>query len=120
MPTANWLVPAIFILLSLHICFAAIGRVLLSSLFSMAVELSAKLAARSRNGSSDLEVFLGKQKSSRNRGCQKCAQTDSNQRERVPWDLPSNALITRLPTGAAESTENLWYLCNDLINVYCS
>ena len=59
-------------------------------------------------------------KSSRNRGCQKCAQVASNQRERVPWDLQSNVLTTRLPTGAAASTENLWYLCNDLINVYCS
>ena len=29
-----------------------------------------------------------------------------------------NALTTRLPTAAAESTENIWYLCTVLINVY--
>ena len=29
-----------------------------------------------------------------------------------------NTLTTRLPTAAAESTENLWYLCNVVINVY--
>ena len=33
-------------------------------------------------------------------------------------DHQSNALTTRLPTAAAESTENLWYLCAVLINVY--
>ena len=33
-------------------------------------------------------------------------------------DYKSSALTTRLPTAAAESTENLWYLCTVLINVY--
>ena len=37
-----------------------------------------------------------------------------------PQEYKSNALTTRLPTGAAESTENLCYLCTQLINVYCS
>ena len=42
-------------------------------------------------------------------------QAGSNPR---PQDHQSNALTTRLPTAAAESTENLWYLCTVLINVY--
>ena len=63
--------------------------------------------------------FEARKKSSRNRGCQKYDHADTNQRQRVPWDLQSNALTARLPTAAAESTENLWYLCTDLINVYC-
>ena len=33
-------------------------------------------------------------------------------------DYKSSALTTRLPTAAAESTENLWYLYTVLINVY--
>ena len=37
-----------------------------------------------------------------------------------PQDHKSDALTTRLPTGAAEPTENLCYLCTQLINVYCS
>ena len=35
-----------------------------------------------------------------------------------PQDYWSNALTTRLPTAAAESMENLWYLGTVLINVY--
>ena len=35
-----------------------------------------------------------------------------------PHDHWSNALTTRLPMAAAESTENLWCLCTVLINVY--
>ena len=42
-------------------------------------------------------------------------QAGSNPR---PQDHQSNALTTRLPTAAAESTENLWYLCTVLIDVY--
>ena len=44
-------------------------------------------------------------------------QAGSNPR---PQDHKSNALTTRLPTAAAESTENFWYLslCTVLINVY--
>ena len=41
-------------------------------------------------------------------------QAGSNPR---PQDHYSNALTTRLPTAAAESTENLWYLCTVLINI---
>ena len=41
--------------------------------------------------------------------------TDSNP---GPMISKSNALTTRLPTAAAESTKNLWYLCTVLINVY--
>ena len=37
-----------------------------------------------------------------------------------PQDHKSNTLTNRLPTGAAEPTENLYYLCIQLINVYCS
>ena len=37
-----------------------------------------------------------------------------------PQDHKSDTLTTRLPIGAAESTENLCYLCTQLINVYCS
>ena len=44
-------------------------------------------------------------------------QAGSNPRSH---DHQSNALTTRLPTAAAESTENLWYLRSDLINVYCN
>ena len=32
--------------------------------------------------------------------------------------ISSPTLTTRLPTAAAESTENLWYSCTVLINVY--
>ena len=42
-------------------------------------------------------------------------QAGSNPR---PQDRQSNALATRLQTAAVESTENLWYLCTVLINVY--
>ena len=42
-------------------------------------------------------------------------KADSNPR---PQDYQSNALTTRLPTAAAESAKNLWYLCTVLINVY--
>ena len=42
-------------------------------------------------------------------------QAGSNPR---PQDHKSNALTTRLPTAAAESMENLCYLCTVLINVY--
>ena len=42
-------------------------------------------------------------------------QAGSNPRSQDHW---SNALTTSLPTAAAESTENLWYLCILLINVY--
>ena len=42
-------------------------------------------------------------------------QAGSNLR---PQDYLSDALTTRLLTAAAESTENLWYLCTVLINVY--
>ena len=35
-----------------------------------------------------------------------------------PHDHLPNALTTRLPTAAAESAENLSYLCSQLINVY--
>ena len=37
-----------------------------------------------------------------------------------PNDQYSDALTTRLPTAAAESMKNLWYLCTNLINVYYS
>ena len=42
-------------------------------------------------------------------------KADSNLR---PQDYQSNALTTRLPTAAAESAKNLWYLCTVLIDVY--
>ena len=42
-------------------------------------------------------------------------QADANPR---PQDHQFNALTTRLLTAAVESTENLWYLCTVLINVY--
>ena len=42
-------------------------------------------------------------------------QAGSNPRPQDHW---SNALTTSLPTAAVESTENLWYLCTLLINVY--
>ena len=42
-------------------------------------------------------------------------QAGSNPRAQ---DHYSNALTTRLPTAVTESTENLWYLCTVLINVY--
>ena len=38
----------------------------------------------------------------------------------APQDHKSDALTTKLPTEAAELTENLCYLCTQLINVYCS
>ena len=38
-------------------------------------------------------------------------------RTREPM-ISSPTLTTRLLTAAAESTENLWYLCTVLINVY--
>ena len=42
-------------------------------------------------------------------------------RTRDPHDQQPNTLITRLPTATADSTENLWYLCTVVINVYvCS
>ena len=41
-------------------------------------------------------------------------QAGSNRR---PHDHESNTLTTGLPTAAAESTENLCYLCTNLINV---
>ena len=44
-------------------------------------------------------------------------QADSNP---GPQDHKSDALTTKLPTGAAEPTENLCYLYTQLINVYCS
>ena len=34
--------------------------------------------------------------------------------------ISSPTLTTRPQIAAAESTENLWYLCINLINVYCS
>ena len=55
--------------------------------------------------------FLTKRRS------EKVHQTDSNP---GPHDHQFNALTTRLPTAAAESTGNLCYLCTNLINVYCS
>ena len=42
-------------------------------------------------------------------------QTDLNP---GPDDHQPNTLTTRLATAAAESTENLSYLCTELINVY--
>ena len=40
-------------------------------------------------------------------------------RIRTRYPMISNpTLTTRPPTAAAESTENLWYLCTVLINVY--
>ena len=42
-------------------------------------------------------------------------QTDSNP---GPHDQLPNTLTTRLPTAAAESTENVCYLCTVVINVY--
>ena len=44
-------------------------------------------------------------------------QAGSNPRSQDHW---FNALTTSLPTAAAESTENLWYLCILLINVYAA
>ena len=44
-------------------------------------------------------------------------QAGSNPR---PQNHYSNALTTRLPTAAAESAENLRYLCTVLINIYAS
>ena len=52
---------------------------------------------------------------SRNERCEKVHQTDSNP---GPHDHLPNTLTTKLPTTAAQSTENLWYLCTVLINVY--
>ena len=37
-----------------------------------------------------------------------------------PQNHKSDALTTRIQTGVAEPTENLCYLCTQLINVYCS
>ena len=54
-------------------------------------------------------------KKSRNQDLKKVHQTDSNP---GPHDHQPNAVTTRLPTAAAESTENLSYLCTQLINVY--
>ena len=34
-----------------------------------------------------------------------------------PYDQWSSALTTRLPTAAAESMENLWYLCTTLLTL---
>ena len=49
------------------------------------------------------------------RNLKKVHQTESNP---GPHDHQPNTLTTRLPTAAAESTENLSYLCTQLINVY--
>ena len=53
-------------------------------------------------------------KRSGNQDLKKVHQTDSNP---GPHDHQPNTLTTRLPTGAAESTENLSYLWVHLINV---
>ena len=34
-----------------------------------------------------------------------------------PHDQQSNALTTRLPNAAAESMENLWYICTTLLTL---
>ena len=60
-----------------------------------------------------LRIFPKKR--SRNQDLKKVHQTDSNP---GPHDHQRNALTTRLPTAAAESMENLSYLCTQLINVY--
>ena len=60
-----------------------------------------------------LRIFPKKR--SRNQDLKKVHQTDSNP---GPHDDQRNALTTRLPTAAAESMENLSYLCTQLINVY--
>ena len=64
---------------------------------------------------SDLEFLKrGNKCRSRNEGCEKVHQTDSN-----PGPMISSpTLTTRLPTAAAKSTENLWYLCTVLINAH--
>ena len=51
----------------------------------------------------------------RNLGSKKDFFSDSNHQSS---DYKSSAPTTRLPTAAAELTENLWYLCTVLINVY--
>ena len=60
-----------------------------------------------------LRIFAKKR--SRNEDLKKVHQTDSNP---GPHDHYPNALTTRLPTAAAKSTENLRYLCSQVINVY--
>ena len=61
-----------------------------------------------------LRTFSKIKDSSRNEGCQKVHQTDSNSR---PHDQLSNALTARPTTAAAESTENLWNLCTTLLTL---
>ena len=69
--------------------------------------ISVKRTIKFRDCTSDLEFFRGGDKSgSRNEGCEKVHQTDSNP---GPDDQQPNTLTTRLPTTAAESTENLCY-----------
>ena len=59
-----------------------------------------------------------KKKVSGNEDLKKVHQTtDSNP---GPHDHQPNTLTTRLPTAAAESKENLSYLCTQLINVYAA
>ena len=64
----------------------------------------------------DLVLILKNEKKSLKLRFSKWLWKDSNHQSS---DYKSNALTTRLPTAAAESTENLCYLCTDLINVYC-
>ena len=51
----------------------------------------------------------------RNEDLKKVHKTDSNP---GPHDHQPNTLTTRLSTAAAESTENLRYLCPQVINAY--
>ena len=60
-----------------------------------------------------LRIF--QKKRPRNEDLKEVHQTNSNP---GPHDHQPNTLTTRLPTAAAESTENLSYLCTQLINVY--
>ena len=60
-----------------------------------------------------LKIF--QKKRSGNEDLKKVHQTDSNP---GPHDHQPNTLTTKLPTAAAESMENLSYLCTQLINVY--
>ena len=59
-----------------------------------------------------LRIFAKKR--SRNEDLKQVHQTDSNP---GPHDHQPNALTTRLPTAAAEWTENLRYLRSEVINV---
>ena len=62
-------------------------------------------------------IYLENEKKSLELRFSKWLWSDSNHQSS---DYKPNALTTRLPTAAAESMENLCYLCTDVNNVHCS